>query len=142
MGIDLHHFVNGIPALPPAVHLLIQQAEPVICFASGQAPQQGAKVNEAAESLKVIPGVAFHTVGQQAFDQTDRLKKVAMLDRIVDAGKTHLEELMAGIRNIGLPQAGPDLTRLVRHGLTVRIRLGGPLATTAPWANRNTRSQR
>ena len=55
-----------------------------------------------------------------------------MLDRIVDPGKTNLEELMAGISNIGLFRAGPGLSRLVRHGLAVRIRLGGPMATTTP----------
>ncbi len=74
MGIDLHHFMNGIPALPPAVHFLIQQAEPGLRFTSGQAIEQGAKVHEATESLYVIPGAAFHPAGQQAFSQ-----KVAML---------------------------------------------------------------
>ncbi len=124
--------MNGIPALPPAVHLLIQKAEPGIRFAIGQELQQGAKIHEAAKSLNMITGAAFHTVGKQAFDQTDLIKKVAMLDRIVDRSKTHLEELMAGISTIGLFRAGPGHSRLVRHGLAAKIRLGGPLATTAP----------
>lgn len=91
MDIDLHRFVNGIPALPPAVHLLIQQAEPGIRFTRGQAIQQGAKVHEAAENINVITGAAFHTDGKQAFDQTDRLKKVAMLNRIIDQGKSTMK---------------------------------------------------
>ena len=64
--------MNGIPALPPAVHLLIQQAEPGITFTSSQTLQQRAKVHEAGESIKVITRAAFHTVGKQAFNQIER----------------------------------------------------------------------
>ena len=60
----------------------------------------------------MITGAAFHTVIQQAFDQTDRLKRITMLDCIVEMGKPHIEELKAGLDNIGLLRAGPDLSGL------------------------------
>jgi hypothetical protein len=78
IGIDLHRLMNGIPAVPPAGHLLIQQAKPGIHLIISQVLQQGAKDHEAGESLKVIIRAAFHTVSKQDFSQTARLKKVAI----------------------------------------------------------------
>lgn len=103
MRVDLHHFVDGIAALPPAVHLLIQQAEPGIRFTFSKAPQQGAKVYQAAEKLQMMQYTSLHSVVKQALNQTDRLKKVAMLDRIIDPSKTQLEELMAGMPKSDVP---------------------------------------
>ena len=69
MGIDLHHLVDGIPTLPPAVQLLIKQPEPEISFTSSQAVRHMAKVHEADESVSVISVAALHLVGKQVFDQ-------------------------------------------------------------------------
>lgn len=142
IGIDVDHFMDGIPALRAAVQLLIQWSGSSIGFTCSQGFLQGTKVPVDGEGLNGITGAAYHAVGKQAFDQTNRLKKVAMLDRIIDEGKTDFEELMASISNIEMFKAGPCLSHLVRHELAVRIRLGGPLATTTPFSKHNTRSQR
>ncbi len=73
MGVDLHYFMDGIAALPPVVHLLIQKAEAGIRFTFGKALEQGSKVHEAAESLQMISR-AFPS-SRQAGSQSNRLTR-------------------------------------------------------------------
>jgi hypothetical protein len=68
VDVDLHRFMNGIAALPPADHILIHKTEKGIHFAFSEAPQKWSKVHEANVNIYIISHVAFHPFDKQALN--------------------------------------------------------------------------